>query len=620
MIKKSILLLTIVFIGFSVNAQDLKRKTEKLLEKSQNALNSRNWNSAIQYMNEAVSNEPDNFQVHLEKAYLYYSVRDFPKMLPSLKKAYQLNPDWKAKYHEFYFVLGKESFESGNYEFAQGPIDKYLEKGYNEQSLQLSEVISKSIEFALNALADFDPPAYNVQKIESQQIFRSVYFPFFTLYPEDDMYFTAQRLRSLEEGIYRAELDGTKFKRVEEVPTVNSKESEGAAAVSADGRVMVFTGCNRRGGYGSCDLYISYKKNNKWTAPESLGSNINTRNWESQPYLSSDGRLLIFSSNRAGGIGKRDLYYSTKDIDGKWKPAKNLGSTINTFADEISPFLDLSGDTLYFSSNGRIGMGGFDFFKVAWNSQDSPENIGLPMNSFQDETSFHKKLDGSIYWARELESDEKYPPSEILFINKEAALDSLLLVYGTVKDASTNNPLEASIQIFDLETDSLLRETFSDAVTGSYKVLIPNKSDYSFYVESTGYLFRSLKVNDIDGVQHEQDFNLEAIEAGKSISLNNIYFDFDSYELDEKSKREIEKIAEFLKNNPNVKIEIAGFTDNVGSKTYNMNLSERRAKAVYDKLADFITDRQNISFKGYGATRHPNGSFQKIVKVLIKRN
>jgi hypothetical protein len=199
-------------------------------------------------------------------------------------------------------------------------------------------------------------------------------------------------------------------------------------------------------------------------------------------------------------------------------------------------------------------MGGFDFFKVAWNSQDSPGNIGLPMNSFQDETSFHKKLDGSIYWARELKSDEKYPPSEILFINKEAALDSLLLVYGTVKDASSNNPLEASIQIFDLETDSLLRETFSDAVTGSYKVLIPNKSDYSFYVESTGYLFRSLKVNDIDGVQHEQDFNLEAIEAGKSISLNNIYFDFDSYELDEKSKREIEKIAEFLKNNPNVKL------------------------------------------------------------------
>jgi tetratricopeptide (TPR) repeat protein len=542
MIKKSLLLLTIVFIGFSVNAQDLKRKTEKLLEKSQNALNSRNWNSAIQYMNEAVSNEPDNFQVHLEKAYLYYSVRDFPKMLPSLKKAYQLNPDWKAKYHEFYFVLGKESFENGNYEFAQGPIDKYLEKGYNEQSLQLSEVISKSIEFALDALADSDLSAYKVQKIESQQIFRSVYFPFFTLYPEDDMYFTAQRLRSLEEGIYRAELDGTKFKRVEEVPTVNSKESEGAAAVSADGRVMVFTGCNRRGGYGSCDLYISYKKNNKWTAPENLGSNINTRNWESQPYLSSDGRLLIFSSNRAGGIGKRDLYYSTKDIDGKWKPAKNLGSTINTFADEISPFLDLSGDTLYFSSNGRIGMGGFDFFKVAWNSQDSPGNIGLPMNSFQDETSFHKKLDGSIYWARELKSDEKYPPSEILFINKEAALDSLLLVYGTVKDASSNNPLEASIQIFDLETDSLLRETFSDAVTGSYKVLIPNKSDYSFYVESTGYLFRSLKVNDIDGVQHEQDFNLEAIEAGKSISLNNIYFDFDSYELDEKSKREIEKI------------------------------------------------------------------------------
>lgn len=123
-----------------------------------------------------------------------------------------------------------------------------------------------------------------------------------------------------------------------------------------------------------------------------MGAKINSSAWESQPFLSSDGRFLIFSSNRKGGFGKRDLYFSRK-VDGDWITATNLGDKVNTFADEISPFLTLSNDELFFSSNGRVGMGGFDIYKINWPIDGGEvRNIGLPINTFNNELSYHQKF------------------------------------------------------------------------------------------------------------------------------------------------------------------------------------------------------------------------------------
>lgn len=617
--KKILLFLLCVCLSFQLFGQELKRKTEKLLEKSQEALVARDWEKAKAYMEEAVDNEPDNYQTHLEKAYLYYSVRDLPKMIPSLKKAFQLNPNWKPKYHDFYFILGKESFENGEYKFAEGPIGKYLERGYKKDFLALSEVIKESISFALQQLEDYKSETYTIQKVKSDQFFRSVYFPFFTLYPEEYLFFTAQRIQSVEEGIYRAKLNGTQFEKIEEVPVINTNENEGAAAISADGRVMVFTSCNKKDGYGSCDLYISYKNGENWSEPNNLGSTINSGSWESQPYLSSDGRLLIFSSNRNSGEGKRDLYYSTLGSDGIWEVAKNLGPAVNTFADEISPFLNLTADTLYFSSNGRVGMGGFDFYKIPWDLNGQVENLGLPFNTYTDEISYHQLLDGSIYWAHELKSQEKYPPSEILFIKKKNEAKDLILAYGTVIDAETKKAVEAQIQIFDVKADSLLRQTYADSQSGEYRVLIPEKSEYSFYVGADNYLFESIKV-DFDTINRlELDFKLNRIKTGNSISLNNIYFDFDSYELNKKSINEINKIVQFLNQNPRVSIEVAGYSDNVGSKSYNLNLSKNRAQSVYAALLKKGVKKDRITFKGYGSIPQKDGEFKKIVVINITK-
>lgn len=612
--------LFLFFLHTESKAQTFSRKTEKLIEKSKEALYQRNWNAAVSYMDKAVESDPKNALVHLEKAALYYGAGNINEMIPALQIAFSLNNSWPAKYHDYYFVLGKELFDRGQYQAAEEPLKIYTEKGYNKEFIQLSEVILQSIDFALEELEQKSDAEYDIRTIKSGNIFRSVYFPFFTLYPAEFLYFTGQRTSQLEEGIYRAKLAGDQFEKIEEVPVINTSDNEGAAAISADGRVMVFTSCNRRGGLGSCDLYISFSEDGKWQQPENLGSNVNSSAWESQPFLSSDGRLLIFSSNRKGGFGKRDLYYSRK-IDGVWTEAENLGDDINTFADEISPFLSLANDTIYFSSNGRVGMGGFDLYKAQWGEGNGmPENLGYPINTFSDEISYHQKFDGSRYWSREVQGDEKYPPSNIFYFHEEdKKSDEVRLVFGYITDAKTKKPLKAQVQIFDLEKDTLIHETFSDRVSGLYKIVIPKKSDYSFYVEAPNYLFESKQISTKSEEKQQQlDFKLNPLEKGQSIPLNNVYFEFDSYELNEKSRNEIEKVASFLKENPSIKIEIAGYTDQQGSEAYNLKLSEQRAKSVYNALLNVNIPKNRISSKGYGEKAQPDGSYAKTVRIEVK--
>jgi outer membrane protein OmpA-like peptidoglycan-associated protein len=605
-----------MFFYLTVLSQDYKWRTERLVEKSKEALYQRNWDAAIQYIEEAVAIEPENHHLYLEKATLFYSINDLQKVVVSLEKAFSLEEKWSNKYTDYYFILGKESFDRGKYELAKKPLEIYLQKGYKEENLKMAGIISQSIDFALQELENQTNSNGNIKTIETDKIFRSVYFPFFTLYPSEYLYFTGQRTGSLAEGIYRAKISGSQFENVEEVPVINTRENEGAAAISADGRVMVFTSCNKRDGFGSCDLYISYFEGDEWQKPVNLGATVNSSAWESQPFLSSDGRFLLFSSNRNGGLGKRDLYYSKK-VDGDWSKAINLGSEVNTFADEISPFLTLSNDELYFSSNGRVGMGGFDIYKINWPiSNTDVENIGLPVNTFSNELSYHQKFSGEKYWSREVESDDKYPPAKIYF-EDGIGESEVNLIFGSVVNAIDSSKLKARIQIYDLALDSLVQETYSNSSSGEYKVIIPRPSEYAFYVESSGFLFNSKKL-EISENRTELNFALKPIQKNETVILNNLYFDFDSYELSEKSSNEINKIAAFLIQNPEVKIEIGGYTDEVGSKTYNLELSRKRANAVYKELIQSNgIDKSRIDAIGYGAKKLPSGEFKKTVVFQV---
>jgi len=615
-VKKIALTVTLTFACLIMVGQDYKGRTERLVKKSKDALYKRDWDAAVQYLEDAIAIEPENHHLYLEKASLFFGINDLTKVVASLERAFSLEEKWPEKYTDYYFLLGKESFDRGQYEVAKKPLEIYQKQGYKEDYLKMADIILKSIDFALQELKTNPKDDYEIETIKSEKIFRSIYFPFFTLYPSEFLYFTGQRTGRLEEGIYRAKLAGTEFQNMEEVPVINTKENEGAAAISADGRVMVFTSCNKRDGLGSCDLYISYYEGDEWQNPKNLGKNVNSNAWESQPFLSSDGRFLLFSSNRNGGFGKRDLYYSKK-VDEEWTKAVNLGVEVNTFADEISPFLTLSNERLFFSSNGRVGMGGFDIYTIKWPIKDAQvENFGLPINTYNNELSYHEKFGGERYWAREIQSESKYPPAKI-FYEKSKKESKINLVFGKVVDARDSSNIKAKIQIYDLALDSLVQETYSNSKTGEYKVVIPNPSDYSFYVEATGYLFLSKKLEVIES-RTELNFSLSPIQKDQVVILNNIYFEFDSYELSAKSANEINKIAEFLVQNPGVNIEIGGYTDQSGSSAYNKELSMRRANAVYDQLIQKEgVIAENIQVVGYGAKKLPSGEYLKTVVFKV---
>ncbi len=179
---------------------------------------------------------------------------------------------------------------------------------------------------------------------------------------------------------------------------VNSTDNEGAQCISRDGRIMIFTACGRPDGLGRCDLYISLRHGNQWTTPRNIGPSVNSAAWESQPSLSMDGNTLYFVSDRKGGYGGTDIWMSTLQ-EGVWSKPKNLGSAVNSAGNETSPFIHYDNQTLYFASDGHIGMGGSDIFLCRKQGDDTwsaPENLGYPINTAGDESGLIVNAEGNI--------------------------------------------------------------------------------------------------------------------------------------------------------------------------------------------------------------------------------
>lgn len=209
--------------------------------------------------------------------------------------------------------------------------------------------------------------------------------------------FTRYNREYMEEDFYFCRWTGEKWSRaVRMAEPLNSAENEGAGCLSQDGRILYFTACGRPDGAGRCDLYISYRKGPGWSQPQNLGPAVNSPGWESQPCLSIDGQTLYFVSDRAGGLGGMDIWRSTL-VEGRWTKPVNMGPGINTKGDEKSPFISFDNQTLYFSSNGHIGMGGMDLFvcrRTGDTSWSEPQNLGYPINTRGDESSLIVSPDG----------------------------------------------------------------------------------------------------------------------------------------------------------------------------------------------------------------------------------
>ena len=414
-----------------------------------------------------------------------------------------------------------------------------------------------------------------------------------------------------EEDFYIATKDNdgkwTMAQRVDE--PLNSNDNEGAQCISQDGRFIVFTICGE-GGMGSCDLYWSKKVGNRWSKPRNLGAAVNSRYWDSQPSFSIDGKTLYFTSNRPGGKGGKDIWKTTLKANGQWGKAVNMGDSINTPQDETCPFIHYDDQTLYFASNGHIGMGGFDIFysrRINDTTWTMPTNIGYPINTSGEEMNLivgaggkmaifsSDKLEG--YGGQDLYSFELY---------QEAQPIATTYMKGTVFDEKSKQPLAADFRIIDLENENEVVSATADPVTGSFLISLPVNKNYALNVSMDGYLFHSENIELLSGTPEEpflKNVGMKQLSVGETVVLKNVFFETNKYDLKDESRVELMKLHSFMQNNPAVSIEISGHTDNVGNDNDNQILSENRAQAIYNFLIENGIEADRLSYKGYGETQ-----------------
>ncbi len=273
---------------------------------------------------------------------------------------------------------------------------------------------------------------------------------------------------------------------------INTSDNEGAQTLSGDGRLMVFTACNRSDGFGRCDLYWSVRRGDKWSIPQNMGKPINTAYRETQPSITPDGRTLYFSSDRPGGKGNHDIWVSYKDSADHWTVPENLGDSINSPGTEMSPFIHPDNQSLYFSSDGLIGLGGFDIFVSRRNKEGKwgkAVNLGYPINTNRDEIGLIVNARGDkAYFASNIDKNQG---KDIFSFDMPVQDRPSMTTYmkGRVLDAVNNSLLRARFELIDLENGKDFYKSYSDSLTGEFVVSIPVDHNYMLNVSRKGYLF-----------------------------------------------------------------------------------------------------------------------------------
>jgi outer membrane protein OmpA-like peptidoglycan-associated protein len=340
-----------------------------------------------------------------------------------------------------------------------------------------------------------------------------------------------------------------------------------------------------------------------------LGGRVNSDQWDSQPCLSPDKRELYFASKRPGGYGGSDIYVCRLLLNGKWGDPENLGVTINTAGDDQCPFIHADNQTLYFTSSGLPGYGGNDLFVVRKNIDGkwgTPINLGYPVNTVFDEGTLFIAADGKTAYYASDRSDSKGSHDIYSFeLREDIRPYKTLWVQGKVFDKKNKQPLPSTVELIDMASKQVITKVQTDE-KGSYFITLPVGKDYVFNVNKKGYLFYSdnfFMTGLSPDSTYQKDIPLTPIEKDASIVLKNIFFDVNKFDLKPASQAELDKLVQLLTENPTVKIEIGGHTDNVGKPNDNLVLSNNRAKAVVNYLISKNIAAARLISKGYGATK-----------------
>lgn len=570
------------------------------------------FDSAEKLLKDAVSIDRNFYEPYVLLGELYYKTRRYAESAQAYRQAVRID---SLFYKPIFFELASAEFFSGQYQEALIHFRAYLELNTgNEKNREFAFKSIGDCEFAIEAIKH--PVPFNPVNLgDSVNTADDEYWPSITV--DGSMLLFTKQLRTKgrtniynQEDFYISLLKGDRWgKSFNAGAPLNTPQNEGAQSVTSDGSGIYYTACDRPGGLGRCDIYFSSFDGKRWSQGINLGSPVNSASWEAQPSVSANGRMLFFSSNRPGGEGGMDIWFTVSDDAGKWSTPENAGKNINTKGDEMSPFIHFDGITLYFSSSGHTGMGGFDIFfsrmkdDTTWTE---PVNLGYPVNTYNDELGLIIDATGSKayfssvrdeQWGKDIFSFELYP---------EARPSPVSYFRGSVLDKETGRALKADYELVDLRRGVVVSGG-STGNDGNFLVCLPAGSNYGLNVSRPGYLFYSDNFM-FEGIHtalepYVKRVILYPVKTGESLALSNVFFEIDSWELKPESRTELRKLYRLLAENPQVKVEIAGFTDSTGTKEHNQILSERRAWSVVDYLVQQGIKGERLSFKGYGASQ-----------------
>jgi outer membrane protein OmpA-like peptidoglycan-associated protein len=394
---------------------------------------------------------------------------------------------------------------------------------------------------------------------------------------------------------------------------LNSKYNNFIQAITPDGNSLLLGNTYNKDGSTGAGVSLTYKTKQGWAFPEKqdIDDFVNLSPFANY-FLSNDGQFLLMAIERKDSYGELDLYVSFRKEDNRWSKPLNLGPIINTCVNDYSPFLAADGVTLYYSTAGKSGYGKEDIFVSTrlddtWQNWTEPQNLGPVLNSNESDTKYNIPASGEYaYFSSTKNSKGKNDIFRIKLPSK-AKPKPVVLISGRVLNEKTNQPVDARIIVEDLKTGKEVAVARTDPNTGDFKIILPAGKRYGFRAIGLG-LFdvnKNIDLTDVNEYTEIEDemMRLSPIEVGSVVRLNNIFFEFAKAVLLPESYPELDRTAEFLKNNPSITIEIGGHTDDIGSDVTNQKLSEKRARSVADYIISKGVDSKRMTVVGYGESR-----------------
>lgn len=576
-----------IFEGYGQHFLSTNKKADKFYQEARSLFRAGEADKAGRVLEKAAALDSGFSALHLLRADMYHKRGDRTGEMQSIEKALAI--DSLKGYAYYFMVLADGYFDQGDYETAQRYYRLYLQRDKRLTGATQAQKRLKDCVFALQAQES--------QVRRETELYLQTAYPVY--WPSLDV--TGNTLLYTEQEGDREMMwmlrDSVRY------PLDFSPGGKcGAPSLTADGRMMYFT---MIGGRGGSDIYVAYRLSDSvWTEPISLGEPINTDGWEAQPAISADGTRLFFASTREGGRGGSDIWCSRllrREPDGRQYWSKPGCLYFNTPGDEMAPFLYFDNQTLFFSSDGYPGMGRKDIYKVNLNEVTEPQNIGITVNTQREELGFIVDASGQwgyfssdisgkrcIYRYRLDDSVACSPAAYIRLLIENETGEALSPDYLTVVAVESGDTLAYYDQVY----------AHSDMLA-----CVPAETLLLVGAVKKGYLYYSdtLAVRTAGEERPQQKvIVLRKVEKDRTLILKGVFFDVDDYHLKPESYNELRQVVEFMRLNPEVKIEIAGHTDNSGSDEHNYRLSEDRAFEVYKYLFLHRINKDRMSYKGYG--------------------